>query len=385
MTGRRLAFVCTSIGLLTAQVVFAGEGGTAEPYQEALTYAKEQGWMTGYADGSMRSEKILTKAELLKIVLLASGHGDEVARCRPRRTERLTDVPADAWFAKSICVALRLKLIVRPEDGKLHPGKKVSLAEASKIVTLAMTQQEPTQAELWYEPYVQSLSRAKAIPATLVSHKSHVSRGELAEMLLRLKQPAEGRDFANADSILNGSCTWFEEAEVPGVDMDRIKRTWLGWYNDVRGNLGLAPLSYDEQLTRTAFLWSQKAAQDGAITHKRTGQTAYYDYARMTDWFQGYDVTFANIDRITFTENIGWGVFKCPQNADCTDAFTEAVRGTFNFYMSEKGKEYKPHYASIVNPHFRKLGLGIVTRGNTYYLTAHYGTDITSSPAPLCP
>lgn len=365
------------IHVSSAHAQYAEDGS----YSPALSYAKEQGWMTGSASPA----KAVTKAELLKIVLLASGHEDEVRRCRPRNSQRIADVPPDAWFAPYVCAALRLQLVVQPESGHFNPGKKVSFAETAKIVSLGIDAMEPVESPTWYAPYVSHLATKQAVPPTIVSHKSYVARGELAEMLQRLKQRKTDLAFADAETLLNGKCTWFEEQGIPGVDLDRVKETWLSWINDVRASVGVRQLSYDRQLTRTAAAWSGQAALAGAISHKREGQTAYYDYNRMTDWFDGFGIRFANVDRTTFTESIGWGIVRCPNNKDCTEQFISAVKTTFDFYMAEKGKASKPHYNSMVNSEFRKVGLGIAVKNDRYYLTMHYGTAITSSPEPLCP
>ena len=62
------------------------------------------------------------------------------------------------------------------------------------------------------------------------------------------------------------------------------------------------------------------------------------------------------------------------------------VRKAFDFYMSEKGQAYTAHYDSIMNPYFKIVGLGIAVdrSANRYYLTVHYGTEITSNPFPIC-
>lgn len=362
--------------------VFAAEAGADT---EAIRHVQSKGWMTGYADGSFRPDRTVTKAELVKIIVQASGHGEEAERCRLRSTGRFEDVPQNAWFSKFVCAGMRLDLVKQPPDGMFFPGKKVTLAETAKMISIGMNGMKPEESDPWYEPYVRDVAGKGAVPSDVPSHQSHVSRAQLAEMLWRLSEGRKDLPSTNAQDLLTRACTRFEESQIPGVDLEEVKRTWLGWYNEVRASLQAHPLRSNKQLTRTAYDWSRLAAEQGSITHKRAGQSAYYDYARMTDWFASYDVEFANMNRITFTENIGWGVFQCPKNADCTKAFTDAVRTTFDMYMAERGKASAPHYNSIVNPEFRELGLGIVTKGNRYYLTAHYGTSITSTPQPLCP
>jgi uncharacterized protein YkwD len=380
VTALTIGILLIAVGSVSAQTLDAKDASTA-----AIRYATQQGWMSAFADGSFRADRPLTRAELLKVVLLAAGKGDEASRCIMRRSKRMVDVPADAWFARYVCAGLRFDLLVHPSDGRIHPARKVTLAEAAKVLSLSMIPGTAVQGGPWYEPHIRQLAQRHALPPSLVHHSSYVTRGELAEMLYRLKEQDATVVSADVEQVLHGNCTRFEEPSIPGVDLYEVKHAWLGWYNDVRGSMGLQPLTYQKQLTRTAALWSKQAADTGSITHKRAGQTAYYDYTLMTSWFKDMGIEFANVDRTTFTENIGWGVYSCPKDGDCTQRFIDAVRSTFDFYMAEKGKTYSPHYNSIVNPEFRQIGLGIVTKGNRYYLTAHYGTKITSSPAPVCP
>ena len=167
--------------------------------------------------------------------------------------------------------------------------------------------------------------------------------------------------------------------------MDKVRTTWLQWYNDARNDQGLAPYVYDVQLDRTAATWSEYSKDKGSITHKRPGQTAYYDYWLIKDWFKNLGLEFANVNGETYTENIGWGYYNC-SGSDCTDQLLDSIRTTFDFFMGEKNQSYRPHYESIMNAGFKKIGLGIAIDPDAkkYYLTVHYATEITSHPAGVC-
>lgn len=368
-----------------ARPAFAQAPAVFEVLDESALYAKAQGWMTGYPDGSFRPDKTLTRAELVKIVIVASGHDGDAGRCARTDSLVLEDVPQDAWFSPYTCSALEQGILTAPKDGFLRPAHKVTLAEAAKILSVGIDGFDAPETSPWYEPYLRHLATKNAIPATLGSQDSTVTRGEVAEILWRLKEKKVDLPSADADSLLAEECTRHQERQVQGVDLEEAKRIWLGWTNELRHEMGVRPLRSSDALAYTASLWASSAADAGSITHTRPGQTGYYDYARMTEWFASYGVTFANVNRTTFTESIGWGVFSCPKEGDCTGRFLEALRTTFDFYLSERGKTYAPHFNSLVNPEFRELGLGIAAKGNTYYLTAHYGTEITSDLSPLCP
>ena len=234
MTVFRSAFFVTIFAAfgIVAPLSVAFAANDEDPYAYAMVYAQEKGWMQGYSDGSLRPEKPLTRVEFLKVLLLASGHEIDAKKCKLRR---LPDVPQNQWFSGYVCAALRLKIINQPSDGLLHPAQKITLAEAAKMLSVAMDSVEPAKSDPWYKPYVSHLAETHIVPPTIVSYKSHVTRGELAEMLRRLKEHESSLVYVDADTLLNGKCTWFVEPEIPGVDLDSVKQTWLGWYNDVRG------------------------------------------------------------------------------------------------------------------------------------------------------
>lgn len=164
------------------------------------------------------------------------------------------------------------------------------------------------------------------------------------------------------------------------VDLSKVRATWLDWENQLRAENGLPAYTYNEDLFRTATIWSETSKQKGYIDHKRPGQSAYYDYKIIESWFKNLGVEFKNINRKTFTESIAWEYYSCNES-DCTDKLTAAIRKGFNFFISEKGKKYSPHYDAIINPEFTQIGLGIIIdkAAGKYYLTVHYGTEITSS------
>jgi hypothetical protein len=121
------------------------------------------------------------------------------------------------------------------------------------------------------------------------------------------------------------------------------------------------------------------------MNHRRPGQAAgsEYDYALVRRWFTDRGLSFANQNGSTFTENIGWGPFRCDQ-ADCTDELIAAMRQTFDLYQREREYAYRPHWNGVINPDFQRMGLGIALRDGRYFLTAHIATEIVSEPPALC-
>jgi uncharacterized protein YkwD len=180
--------------------------------------------------------------------------------------------------------------------------------------------------------------------------------------------------------IMISSCL-FSQTKTIKIDMEKVRETWLSWYNGVREEMELPPYKYNSLLDKTALEWSQIALKRDRIVHKRDlSDDLFYNYKEIKKWFLDRGLDFTNIKGYTFTENIGYGYYVCG-DYDCTEKLIKSIRSTFNFFMAEKNlKErwQRAHYESIVNKYFREIGLGIIIDEDNkgYYLTVHYATEV---------
>ena len=162
-----------------------------------------------------------------------------------------------------------------------------------------------------------------------------------------------------------------------GVDMSRVRSTWLGWYNDTRWSLGIGSYRYDTRLDSTAYDWNQVfTSGKGQNHHRRNLWDSYYSFSTIDRWFLTRGINPIVINRAKHTENVGYGSYSC-SSSDCTDVLIRSIRSTFDFFMSEKGKAYDAHYRSIIQPNFSKIWLSVIVvpGERRYYLTVHYITE----------
>lgn len=356
------------------------------PYAEAIQYVKEQHIAGGYGDGSFRSDRTINRAEALKLISSAALENDSIERCIRERGLVYKDVSRSDWFAPYICAAESAGIIDAKTQQNFRPADKITVAEIVTMLARAFDVEKDGEASPWFAPYVKGVAKRNAIPSEIRSAGERVTRGQIAEMIWRLKEGVRDRTVANIDDLIERKCTWFEQQDIPAVDEEEVMRQWFSWVNGERELQQLVPYLYDKQLSHTAAMWSALARDKGSITHKRSEQAAYYDYKMITSWFADEGLTFDNNHGSTFTENIGWGVYRCSAQ-DCTQKMIDALRTTFDMYMNEKTKESRPHYNSLVNAEFTRMGLGLAldTASGKYYATIHYATNITSDPQPLCP
>ena len=187
--------------VITLPNVFA-DVTASSPYYNALVYLKAQGIIGGYSDGTFKPDQKINRAEFTKIV---------VGAVRPTPTDYLclsinfqtsigvytnmfTDVisATDAWYLDPICYAKMNKLVNGYADGSFKPDQNINFAETSKIVFNGFQGADAYVAPLdpktpWYFTYADDLAFRHAIPQTISSFNQQITRGEMAEIIFRLK------------------------------------------------------------------------------------------------------------------------------------------------------------------------------------------------------
>ena len=177
------------------------------PYVDAIDYLTRNDIVKGYENRSFRPENAINRAEFTKIllsVLFPEKYIDDCIDTLSKNTNpvlpklRFPDVPHDAWFAKSVCAAWVNGIVSGYPDGKFYPEEGVTFAAAAKMLSLGFGLTGVELPELgmnnayWYTPYVEILAANRAIPPSINSMNQPINRGEMAEMIYRLKDTPLG-------------------------------------------------------------------------------------------------------------------------------------------------------------------------------------------------
>lgn len=163
---------------------------TDHPYYQAIIYLKDQGIIQGYPDGTFRPDQGINRADFLKMLLMprvmASGRIAELKNCFP-------DVQTE-WFAPYVCLAKEEAIINGYADGYFRPNDQLSFAEAAKIVVTSQNLEvnNALYNESWFHKYVIALEQKAAIPPSITSFNQRINRGELSEILWRIKTKQTG-------------------------------------------------------------------------------------------------------------------------------------------------------------------------------------------------
>lgn len=157
---------------------------SANPNVDAVSYLKAGGVVMGYGDGNFAPDNTINRAEFMKMVMVASGTSVGGANC-------FSDVKGE-WYATYICSAKKMGIVGGYSDGTFRPDLNISIAEASKIVAKAFGLNGAAVAgDVWFKPFVTALAEKNAIPVSIDYADKKLTRGEMAEMMWRVKAGIE--------------------------------------------------------------------------------------------------------------------------------------------------------------------------------------------------
>ncbi len=352
---------------------------TDHPAYQAVVDLYGAGLMTGYRDGMFRPERHVSRAEIVK-VLIDSAPGyraqNDTAYGDPFDAGwlRFHDVQSGDWFVPYLRTAVNRKLVQGYRDRTFRPQQSVSVAEASKMITVAFGLSRDWDGPLWYEQYVRALAVRGALPQSVRFAEAPMTRGELAQIMWRLREERSDLPASTAESVLHQrDCALQDDPRTEAVDMRRVRAAWLEWYNVERARLGLRLLSLDETLHHVSY------AQALELQDQKYVQPSSYPLLRRTLGAEGLTYNGS----VSAWESVGTGEYVC-DDRECTDELLAALRHTFDAIQSQRDLDDQPDWEAMIDPEYRLLGLGVVTADGRYTLVSQVSRQPISQPQPLC-
>jgi hypothetical protein len=163
-----------------------------------VQYVQNHAMLQPMADGDMHPELPLTRRDLLLAIVNDVYSKDvtdqcfsEIAPSVPARFDFLfSDVSRTSTIAKEVCAGMFVG-ILNGIDGRLRLDENANLVDTAKVITKAygiapLPGLRPDPAP-WHEPFWYALARRNAIPKTVTSRSSYLTRGEFAEIIYRLQ------------------------------------------------------------------------------------------------------------------------------------------------------------------------------------------------------
>lgn len=100
-------------------------------YVDYVSYAKSQAIVDGYSDGTFKPDNYVDRAGAIKIILLAGGKDVGTST-----TPNFSDVSSTDWFATYTAYAKENGIIGGYSDGTYKGGQNISRAEVAKILAV---------------------------------------------------------------------------------------------------------------------------------------------------------------------------------------------------------------------------------------------------------
>ena len=159
---------------------------------QAINYLKAHNIVNGYADGSFKPEKTVTRSEAIKMIFAAFDIQEEKDIDSPFK-----DVSSADWFSPYILAAYDLNIVNGYADGNFKPAKTVNRSEYFKIflnsgdVVLPKTARtnpfSDTEKTTWFAPYAEFAKKEKLLDfsGNKFSPTKEITRAEVAETIYR--------------------------------------------------------------------------------------------------------------------------------------------------------------------------------------------------------
>ena len=209
--------------LLFSTLLFAGaepalaafnDVSADHPHAQAIMWMEEQGVVKGYVDGMYKPNRFINRAEFTKIIIgSVLGYSPEEDPSGfdiySNAGLEFSDVKSGEWYIPYVRQALELAIIAGYPDGTFRPERNINIAEAAKIIVRANDFAVGDEAPDWYRPFVDALAERNAIPASVRSFDQFLTRGEMAEMLYRLRDGAASSSFSSAAISSDSSSSVF--------------------------------------------------------------------------------------------------------------------------------------------------------------------------------
>ncbi|PCI25080.1 hypothetical protein COB57_02570 [Candidatus Peregrinibacteria bacterium] len=173
-------------------------------HADAIYALQKVGILQGYDDGSFRPENTINRAEAVKLMVLGGGINVNVNEKVPP----FSDIEEGVWFIPYVTKAKSLGIIKGNDDGLFHASRETNLAEALKVVflshgvrvSLSLPSSVPyadVPVDAWYAPYFVQAKKYGIFDQKVYENidPGHaVTRGELAEIIYKLRQVVKGED-----------------------------------------------------------------------------------------------------------------------------------------------------------------------------------------------
>lgn len=257
-------FLCLTVFVVNISAAYAQNAvfsdlNTDHPNYDAIMYLYDEGIIEGYPDETVKPDKEITRAELIKIIV--ESHIEDPETLEFNRC--FADIVILEWYVRYACYAKEQGWVVGYEDGTFRAGNTINNVEILSMIFNSYGLQMPESFEIenpfpdvdkeqWYGPYVWYAKENGIIDSDTQNYNpgEPVTRGEAFEILYRtlmhieeLKAPVSytynnltfeypGTYYLDAEGVSEGFILFenYTDDGIAFVEDDVFTETVLGEY-----------------------------------------------------------------------------------------------------------------------------------------------------------
>jgi hypothetical protein len=151
-----------------------------KPVQSAVEELSALGIIAGYEDGTFKPENSITRAELAKVVVIATGN-ESAAKLMNDVKPSFKDVKANAWYTGYINVA-SAKGFIQGFNGNYRPSDSVKFEEVVAILVRALGYQDKHLSGSWPYNVILQADNLNIFDGVEIATGTKANRGIVAEL-----------------------------------------------------------------------------------------------------------------------------------------------------------------------------------------------------------
>lgn len=197
-----------------------------KPVQNAVEALTALGIINGYADGTFKPENTITRAELAKIVIVATGN-QSAANLMANTAPSFKDVKKGAWYTGYINAAAA-KGFIQGYNGKFRPNDPIKFEEVTAILVRALGYKDKYLSGSWPYNVLLQADEVGLFEGLEMANGTNATRGTVAE----LAENALGANLVKYDADGNvsnvtvlddkGTAVTTDDVQVPQLLINKL-------------------------------------------------------------------------------------------------------------------------------------------------------------------
>lgn len=213
---KNLIFFLVSLLLLVVNISEAKFSDTeGNRYQSAIQELADLGIIQGYPWNLFKPDQIITRAEMLKIILF-SAHIEIV----PELESCFKDVPKGEWFYETVCTAKAMGIVQGYPDGSFKPNQKVSFVEGLKMAIEGFwIQTKEEKSDFRYGKYLDFVHQNSIFSQYEFFPEQHMTRAMMAHLANALLKGQSGSWNYQRQAQRSSGCGKSQPSSAPSAVM----------------------------------------------------------------------------------------------------------------------------------------------------------------------